>query len=119
MVESYDTRADRWVVCKAEDKSPRAYHGVVAIGCLIYVIGGFDASECFSSCRVFDTRSKLWSEVAPMNNKRSYVSVALLDGQIYAMGGFEGPPRTPTAGLSSPRLRCAERFDPRTNQWTR
>lgn len=119
MVESYDTRADRWVVCKAEDKSPRAYHGVIAIGCLIYIIGGFDATECFSSCRVFDTRTKIWSEIAPMNFKRSYVSVALRDGLIYAMGGFEGPPRTPNGGISSPRLRSAERFDPRANQWTR
>ncbi|CAL1537583.1 unnamed protein product [Lymnaea stagnalis] len=118
MVETYDTRADRWVVCNAEDSTPRAYHGVVAIGCLIYVIGGFDATECFNSCRVFDARTKIWSEIAPMNNKRSYVSVALLDGMIYAMGGFEGPPRTPSGVISSPRLRSAERFNPKANQWT-
>uniref|UniRef100_A0A2C9JWS5 BTB domain-containing protein n=1 Tax=Biomphalaria glabrata TaxID=6526 RepID=A0A2C9JWS5_BIOGL len=118
MVETYDTRADRWVICKSEDSTPRAYHGVVAIGCLIYVIGGFDATECFNSCRVFDARTKIWSEIAPMNNKRSYVSVALLDGMIYAMGGFEGPPRNPSGVISSPRLRSAERFNPKANQWT-
>ncbi|CAG5134203.1 unnamed protein product [Candidula unifasciata] len=118
MVETYDTRADRWVVCKAEDSTPRAYHGVVAIDCLIYVIGGFDATECFNSCRVFDARTKIWSEIAPMNIKRSYVSVALLDGLIYAMGGFEGPPRTPSGVISSPRLRSVERFNPKANQWT-
>ncbi|GFN92473.1 kelch-like protein 10 [Plakobranchus ocellatus] len=118
MVETYDTRADRWVVCKSEDTTPRAYHGVVAIGCIIYVVGGFDATECFNNCRAFDTRTKTWSEVAPMNIKRSYVSVALLDGFIYAMGGFEGPPRNPSGVINSPRLRSAERFNPSTNQWT-
>ncbi|RUS89374.1 hypothetical protein EGW08_002894 [Elysia chlorotica] len=118
MVETYDTRADRWVVCKSEDATPRAYHGVIAIGCIIYVVGGFDASECFNNCRAFDTRTKVWSEVAPMNIKRSYVSVALLDGHIYAMGGFEGPPRNPSGVINSPRLRSAERFNPLTNQWT-
>lgn len=119
MVETYDTRADRWVVCAAEDKGPRAYHGVVAVGCLIYVIGGFDATECFSSCRVFDTRTKQWQEVAPMNQKRSYVSVALLNGYIYACGGFEGPPRSQGDNLVTPRLRSVERFEPRANQWTK
>jgi len=119
MVESYDTRADRWVVCSTEDHCPRAYHGVVAIGCLIYVIGGFDATECFSSCRVFNTKTKEWSEIAPMNQKRSYVSVALLDGHIYAMGGFEGPPRTPGDSGNLPRLRSAERFNTQSNQWTK
>jgi len=118
MVESYDTRADRWVVCRTEDSGPRAYHGVVALGTKVYVIGGFDATECFSSCRVFDTANQRWSEIAPMNHKRSYVSVALLDGTIYAMGGFEGPPRVGDQNRD-PRLRSAERYDPSTNQWTR
>jgi len=37
-----------------------------------------------------------------------YVSVAVLDKKIYAMGGFEG----------HNRQRSAERYDPTTNQWS-
>jgi len=52
---------------------------------LIYLIGGFDGMDYFNSCRVFDSQIFQWNEIAPMNIKRCYVSVAVLDGFIYAM----------------------------------
>jgi hypothetical protein len=45
--------------------------------------------DYFNSCRVFDSQSFEWNEIAPMNVKRCYVSVAVLDGLIYAMVMFE------------------------------
>lgn len=39
---------------------------------------------------------------------RCYVSVAVLDGCIYAMGGYDGHVRQNTA----------ERYTPRSNQWS-
>lgn len=41
-------------------------------------------------------------------NFRCYVSVAVLDGKIYAMGGFDGHFRQNTA----------ERYTPENNQWS-
>jgi hypothetical protein len=41
--------------------------------------------DYFNSCRVFDSQIFQWNEIAPMNVKRCYVSVAVLDGFIYAM----------------------------------
>jgi kelch-like protein 10 len=41
--------------------------------------------DYFNSCRVFDSQIFQWNEIAPMNIKRCYVSVAVLDGFIYAM----------------------------------
>jgi len=43
-----------------------------------------------------------------MYERRCYVSVAVLDGLIYAIGGFDG----------HQRLKTVERYDPNTNQWT-
>lgn len=43
-----------------------------------------------------------------MYERRCYVSVAVLDGLIYAIGGFDG----------HERLKSAECYDPDTNQWT-
>ncbi|KAF4099181.1 hypothetical protein G5714_019307 [Onychostoma macrolepis] len=43
-----------------------------------------------------------------MYERRCDVSVAVLDGFIYAMGGFDG----------RERLSSAERYDPSANQWT-
>ena len=39
---------------------------------------------------------------------RCYVSVAILDNQIYAMGGYDGHHRQNTV----------ERYNPRSNQWS-
>lgn len=43
-----------------------------------------------------------------MHNRRCYVSVCALNGQIYAMGGHDG----------NIRLRTVERYCVETNQWT-
>ena len=67
---------------------------------------------------VFPIDPPCLSITLPLTMPRSYVSVAFLDGHIYAMGGFEGPPRNPSGVINSPRLRSAERFNPSTNQWT-
>jgi kelch-like protein 10 len=45
--------------------------------------------DYFNSCRVFDSKLFQWNEIAPMNVKRCYVSVAVLDGLIYAMVIFK------------------------------
>ncbi|KAH8321099.1 kelch-like protein 10 isoform X1 [Drosophila kikkawai] len=108
-IETYDTRADRWVNINAEDPAgPRAYHGTAVLGFKIYSIGGYDGVEYFNTCRVFDAVKKIWSEIAPMHCRRCYVSVTELDGMIYAIGGYDG----------HNRLNTVERYNPKTNQWT-
>ncbi|XP_061402054.1 kelch-like protein 10 [Musca vetustissima] len=108
-IETYDTRADRWVNIPAEDPAgPRAYHGTAVIGYKIYAIGGYDGLEYFNTCRVFDAIKKTWKEVAPMHCRRCYVSVAELNGLIYAIGGYDG----------HNRLNTVERYNPKTNQWS-
>lgn len=42
-----------------------------------------------------------------MHSRRCYVSVAVLDEHIYAIGGYDG----------HTRLNTVERYDPKTNQW--
>lgn len=108
LVETYDTRADRWIVCDSPDAGPRAYHGTVAVGNKVYIIGGFDGVEYFNNCRIFDPVTKKWNEAAPMHAKRCYVSVAKVNDLIYAMGGFDG----------HVRQNSVERYNPATNQWT-
>lgn len=108
-IETYDTRADRWIRVPEEDTAgPRSYHGTAVIGEKIYCIGGFDGMEYFNTCRMFNAITKEWREIAPMHYRRCYVSVATLDGLIYACGGYDGQNRQSSA----------ERYDPTTNQWT-
>ncbi|XP_077500847.1 uncharacterized protein LOC144111423 isoform X2 [Amblyomma americanum] len=109
LVESYDCRANRWLIFPNDrDTMPRAYHGLVALDGLIYMIGGFDGSQCFNCVRCFNPLAHRWTERACMHVARCYVSVAVLDGKIYALGGYDGDRRTNTA----------ERYDPALNTWT-
>ena len=109
-IEVYDSRADKWH-CQPSitNGSPRAYHGLVALNNKMYLIGGFDGGSYFNSLTCFDPVMAKWTEVAPMYNKRCYVSVATCGGCIYACGGFDG----------RVRLRSAECYHPTTNQWVK
>ncbi|KAK9739185.1 Kelch motif [Popillia japonica] len=53
-IETYDTRADRWLLSTDTDSVPRAYHGLCTLRGLIYMIGGFDGNEHFNTVRCFD-----------------------------------------------------------------
>ncbi|GAB0099346.1 Kelch-like protein diablo [Sergentomyia squamirostris] len=107
-IETYDTRADRWVRIRNEDPAgPRAYHGTVVVGERIFCVGGFNGRDYFNNCRILDTVTKEWHTMAPMNVRRCYVSVAYLNGFIYALGGYDG----------NMRQKSCERYDLRTNQW--
>lgn len=69
--EAYDVKTDRWIqIFKEDPQGPRAYHSMVSVGHDIYVIGGFNESTCLSSCKKFNTITKQWEEIAPMNSKR-------------------------------------------------
>ncbi|XP_068165914.1 kelch-like protein 10 [Antennarius striatus] len=107
IAEVYDVRADRWLDITDHQEKPRGYHGTVFHSGFIYCIGGFDGEPC-NSVRKFDVKRQVWLEAAPMNYRRCYVSVALLDGYIYALGGRD----------KTHRLKTAERYRPETNQWS-
>ncbi|XP_021932600.1 kelch-like protein 10 isoform X2 [Zootermopsis nevadensis] len=109
VIETYDTRADRWINMEEVDPfGPRGYHGTAVIGFNIYVLGGFNDVEYLNSCRCFNAVTKTWSEVAPMNSCRSYFCVAVLGEVVYAIGGHNG----------FHRFKTAERYDYNTNQWS-
>uniref|UniRef100_A0A7N8X2V7 Kelch-like protein 10 n=1 Tax=Mastacembelus armatus TaxID=205130 RepID=A0A7N8X2V7_9TELE len=107
-IEAYDVRADRWINVTNNLERPRAYHGAAFLNGYVYCIGGFDRVEHFNSVRRLDLRTHTWDEVAPMYNRRCYVSVTVLNGCIYAMGGYDG----------HARLNTAERYTPEINQWS-
>ncbi|XP_009891544.1 PREDICTED: kelch-like protein 10, partial [Charadrius vociferus] len=48
-IEIYDSRADQWVNVTCEQESPLAYHGTAYFNGFVYVVGGFDSTDYFSS----------------------------------------------------------------------
>lgn len=63
VVETYDTRADRWVNVPNRPDVARCYHGTAVIGHKLYAVGGFDGRNFFNTCCVFDALDKTWREV--------------------------------------------------------
>ncbi|XP_028292262.1 kelch-like protein 10 [Gouania willdenowi] len=88
---------------------PIAFHGCAYLNEYLYIVGGMNETvNSFNSVHRFHLLTQIWNEVAPMHQQRCYVSVAVLDECIYAMGGFNGVDR----------LKTAEVYQPETNQWT-
>ena len=56
----------------------------------------------------YDPVLDAWQEMADMRVPRSELGLAMLDGCVYAVGGWEG----------TSRLDSVERFDPDTNKWS-
>jgi len=108
-VESFDPSTHAW---KTLSCLPFAVskHGLVANGtnCMFLAGGEFPDGSASRSLWKFDPCYESWQELAPMNVPRSELGLALLDGSIYAVGGWEG----------SHRLDSVERFNQSTNSWS-
>ncbi len=75
----------------------------------VYVIGGSDGS-LQNTNYVYDPVSDSWSTKASMPTARSNIGCAVVNGKIYAIGGFVGGVQTDT--------KLVEEYDPATDTWT-
>lgn len=58
---------------------------------------------------VFDPVGNFWERCQPMRTSRSRVGVAVVNGLLYAIGGYDG----------QSRLSTVEVYNPETDNWTR
>jgi N-acetylneuraminic acid mutarotase len=112
VVEEYDPSTDRWT---ARAPMPVGLHhvGIGVAGGRLYVIGGYKQSGLsvwgpVASVYMYDPAADAWSERAPMPTARGALAVALHEGKLYAIGGYEG--RANSAAV--------EAYDPVQNSWT-
>ena len=94
--------------------SARSSFGMAVLGVLIYVVGGRDASNVLDSVEYYSPLTNKWTMCSSMNKKRGSVSVCAINGSIYAFGGHEAA----STLANSTRYDCAERYDPKLDQWT-
>lgn len=75
----------------------------------MYMAGGeYPDGSASKSLWRFDPILNVWQELAPMLTARSELGLVLLDGFIYAVGGWEG----------TARLDSVERYEIDSNQWS-
>lgn len=79
-------------------------------------VKGRSLTQCVSSCpgdslnvvEVFDPVGNFWERCQPMRTARSRVGVAVVNGLLYAIGGYDG----------QSRLSTVEVYNPETDTWT-
>ncbi len=106
-VEAYDPAGDVWTT-KASMPTPRARLGVVAVGNIIYAIGGRSAAGLSPAVEAYDPTTDAWAAKAPMPTPREGLAVAVGNGKIYAIGG---------RGDGGAVLNVVEEYNPGTNTW--
>jgi N-acetylneuraminic acid mutarotase len=111
-LEEYDPSTDRWT---AKAPMPVGLHhvGIAVAGGRLYVIGGYKQSglsvwQPVATLYAYDPATDTWAERAPMPTARGALSVTVLDGHLYAIGGHDGTANTA----------AVEVYDPAQNRWT-
>uniref|UniRef100_A0A8C5DSI7 Kelch like family member 10 n=1 Tax=Gouania willdenowi TaxID=441366 RepID=A0A8C5DSI7_GOUWI len=87
------------------------FYSTVFLGRCFYIVGGGLSwtDPCIRLWR-FNLVTHTWQQMSPMQESRYLMSVTVLKGCIYAMGGYRDDDGT--------LLRTAERYQPNINQWT-
>lgn len=87
---SKDIEADKL----ANMNTARAYHSMTSLkGKFLYAIGGTNSTGDIASCEEYSIDANKWREIAPLNEKKKFVSVCGYNSQIlYAFGGSTGKP---------------------------
>lgn len=111
-VEKYNPFNNKWEVVSPL-RVGRGALGVAKLDGKIYACGGANFNFAFSSVEVYDPQQNRWQAAAPMKRPRAFHDVVVVRGFLYALGGAEM-----LNGELSSIQGSAERFCPRTNQWT-
>ena len=75
---------------------------------IICLVGGVsDSGDTLNSFTLYNSHEKEWKEGPVMNFRRSRLGVAILQGELYAIGGYD-------LGYS---LTLCEKFSPSENRW--
>ncbi|XP_068164742.1 kelch-like protein 9 [Antennarius striatus] len=103
-------KAMEWRQLGEMPDTPRFGHEVAVLKGQLYVFGGkkyYGTNDTLNSVYRYDPLQNIWESLAPMQERRCYFSVVVLDGKIYAIGGLCDPDYTETV----------EQYCPITNSW--
>lgn len=112
MVEEYDPATDTWRE-RAPLPAGRHHAGIGVVRDRLYVIGGFDRSllniwNPTATVYEFDPHANQWNARKPMPTPRGALAVAVLEGKLHAVGGYNQDGNTG----------AHEVYDPATDTWT-
>eukprot|EP00794_Sanderia_malayensis_P011756 gene11756-12975_t len=112
-LERYDIYEDQWTI-EPSMNSARTAVGAACLDGLLYTVGGECAVNSphedtlyLGAVECFDSVKRRWFRVADIGIQRSFVSVAVCNGFLYAVGGED----------RACSYNIVERFNPARNEW--
>jgi len=122
--EMYDPKIDQWEWIKQRAPEMKRRHTCAVLNEFVYVIGGEESVYAFrreerGSVHRFDTTKHEWERVASMATRWSH-GCAVLNGEIYVVGGYAGSKTSsdPYLTFENDLTNSVEKYNPNTNQWT-
>uniref|UniRef100_A0A8C5DEH3 Kelch like family member 10 n=1 Tax=Gouania willdenowi TaxID=441366 RepID=A0A8C5DEH3_GOUWI len=115
-IEAFDYRTNSWITVQTnpslEDSMTHLdLYSTVYLGRCFYIVGsGLGWTDPCNRVWRYNLVTHTWQEMSPMQESRYLMSVTVLKGYIYAMGGYRDD------DIISHRT--AERYQPDINQWT-
>lgn len=111
-VEVYDPATDTWSTTTPLPEG-RHHAGIAALDGFLYIIGGFSKSgfsvwHAVNTVYQFNPATQTWRELTPMPTARGALGVTVYQGQIYAIGGYDGEQNSG----------ATEIYDPQTKTWS-
>jgi N-acetylneuraminic acid mutarotase len=108
-VEEYDPGTDTWTA-KADMPTPRCFLSASVVNGKIYAIGGMTEAPGgvpgLSTVEEYDPGRDTWTTKADMPTQRCFLSASVVNGKIYAIGGW-----------GNHCLSTVEEYDPGTDTW--
>ena len=106
-VYEYDPGVDRWRA-RTSMRTARGALAAVALGGLIYAVGGTDGSDT-GALEAYDPRTDAWTALAPMPTPRNHIAAVVAGGRIYVFGG--------RAARVRGNIGVTEMYDPSADRW--
>src|SRR5918998_55857 len=111
-VSRYDPSSRTWSSAAPYPGSAVDHIGAVELGGIIYKIGGLTStggsSPAVDSVSAYDPVTNSWTSKAPLPQPRGALGAAVIDGKIYAVGGY----------VNGSKVGDLAVYDPATNSWT-
>lgn len=108
---SYEPASDAWNTTLAAMPTGRGGPSAQAVEGSIYVFGGSSGSTVFGTVEIYDPDQDSWSVGASMNTPLSQGGAAVVDGIIYAIGGWNNSD-------CSQYCNRVQAYDPAVDTWT-
>lgn len=110
----YFPQNDSWIGL-APLNIPRYEFGICVLDQKVYVIGGIETNvrpgftirKHENSVECWNPDTNTWTSLERMNESRSTLGVAVLAGELYALGGYDG----------QSYLQSVEKYIPKIRQW--